>query len=90
MHYVDERIQLIQHIQLSIIDNPTLNQKFEDYDAGIFEKELEGLRESLMEFTHLQCDDQLIKDICKGYLQDTSFNGATLPAGVTLDPSNGL
>jgi hypothetical protein len=40
--------------------------------------------------THLQCDDQLIKDICNGYLQDTSCIGATLPAGVTLDPNNGL
>ena len=43
-----------------------------------------------MEMTHLQCDDQLIKDICNGYLQDSSFNGATFPAGVTLDPNNGL
>jgi predicted YcjX-like family ATPase len=41
----------------SIIDNPILKQKFEDYDAGIFEKELEHLRESLMKMTHLQCDD---------------------------------
>jgi hypothetical protein len=52
----------------SIIDNPILKQKFEDYDARIFEKELEDLRESLMETTHLQCDDQVIKDICDGYL----------------------
>ena len=73
-----------------IIDNPILKQKFEDYDAEIFEKELEDLRESLMEMTHLQCDDQLIKDICNGYLQDSYFNGATLPTGVTLDPNNGL
>jgi hypothetical protein len=57
---------------------------------GIFQKEFEDLRESLMEMTHLQCDDKLIKDICNGYLQDSSFNGATLPAGVTLDPNNGL
>jgi hypothetical protein len=41
----------------SIIDNPVLKKKFEDYDAGIFEKEIEDLRESLMEMTHLQCDD---------------------------------
>jgi hypothetical protein len=54
-----------------IIDNPILKQKFEDYDAGIFFKELEDLRESLMEMTHFQCDDQLIKDICNGYLQDS-------------------
>ncbi len=40
--------------------------------------------------THLQCDDQIIKDICNGYLQDSSFNGTTLPAGVKLDPNNGL
>jgi len=40
--------------------------------------------------THLQCDDQLIKDICNGYLQDPSFNVAILPAGVILDPDNGL
>jgi hypothetical protein len=74
----------------SIINNSILKHKFEDYDAGIFENELEDLRESLMEMTHLQCDDQLIKDICNGYSQDTSFNGATLPAGVPLDPNNGL
>jgi hypothetical protein len=41
----------------SIIDNPILKQKFEDYDAGIFEKELEDLRKSILEMTHLQCDD---------------------------------
>jgi hypothetical protein len=40
--------------------------------------------------THLQYDDQLINDICNGYLQDSSFNGKNLPAGVTLDPNNGL
>ncbi len=40
--------------------------------------------------THLQCDDQLIKNTCNGYLQESSFNGTTLPAGVTLDPNNGL
>jgi hypothetical protein len=55
-----------------------------------FLKNIEDVRESLMEMTHLQCDDQLLKDICNGYLQDSSFNGATLPAGVTLDRNNGL
>ena len=40
--------------------------------------------------THPQCDDQLIKEICNGYLQDAYFYGATLPAGFTLDPNNGL
>jgi hypothetical protein len=74
----------------SIINNPVLKRKFEDYDAGIFEKELEDLRESLTEMTHLQCDNQLIKDICNGYLQDSHFNGTTLPAGVILDPNTGL
>jgi hypothetical protein len=43
-----------------------------------------------METTHLQCKNQLIKDICKGYLQNASFNGETLPAGVILNPNNGL
>jgi hypothetical protein len=43
-----------------------------------------------MEMTHLQCDDKFIKDICNRYLQDSSFNGATLPAGVTLEPNKGL
>ena len=74
----------------SIFDNPILKHNFEDYDAGIFEQELEELCESLMEMTHLQCDDQLIKDTCNRYLQDQSFNGATLPAGVILDPNSGL
>ena len=40
--------------------------------------------------THLQCDNLLIKEICSGYLQDPSFNGTTLPAGVILDPNSGL
>jgi len=43
-----------------------------------------------MEMAHLQCDDQLIKDIGIGSLQDTSFNGATLRVGVTLDHNNEL
>ena len=43
-----------------------------------------------MEMTHFQCDDHLIKDTCNGYLQDLSFNGATLLAEVTLDSNNGL
>ncbi len=43
-----------------------------------------------MEMTHLQCDDLLIKEICSGYLQDSAFNGTTLPAGVILDPNSGL
>ena len=74
----------------SIIDNHILNQKFEDSDAAIFEKELEDLRECLMELTQLHCDEQLVEHNCNGYLQDRSFNGVTLPAGVTLDPNNGL
>jgi hypothetical protein len=40
--------------------------------------------------TNLQCDKQLITEICNGYLQDSHFNGTTLPAGVTLDPNMGL
>jgi hypothetical protein len=43
-----------------------------------------------MEMIHLQCDNQLIIEICNGYLQDSHFNGTTLPAGVTLDPTTGL
>ena len=43
-----------------------------------------------MEITHLQCDDLLIKEICSEYLQDSSFNGTTLPVGVILDPNTGL
>ena len=74
----------------SIIDNPVLKKKFEDYDAEIFEKELEDLRESLTEIMHLQCDNQLITEICNGCLQDSQINGTTLPAGVTLDPNTGL
>jgi len=74
----------------SIIDNPILKKKFEEYDAEIFENELEDLHESLMEMTNLHCDDQLIKNICNGYLQDSSFNAATLPAGVIIDPNNRL
>jgi hypothetical protein len=87
---LSRREDLADLTEESIIDNPIFKQKFKHYDAGIFEQELEDLRESLMEMIHLQCDDQLIKDICNGYLQDSSFNGTTLPAGVTLDPNDGL
>jgi hypothetical protein len=62
---LSRREDLADSNEESIVDNPILKQKFEDYDAGIKKKELEDLRESLMEMTHLQCDDQLIKD----YLQ---------------------
>ena len=51
---------------------------------------LEDLRESLVEMTPLQSDDQLIKNICNEYLQDSSFNRAILPAGVTFYPDYGL
>ena len=74
----------------SIINNLVLKKKFEDYDAGIFERELEDLRKSLTKMTHLQCDNQLIKEIRNGYSQDSHFNGTTLPAGVILDPNKGL
>jgi hypothetical protein len=87
---VSRREDLAELTEESIIDNPILKKKFEDYDAGIFLKELEDLRESLTEMTHLQCDNQLITEICNGYLQDSHFNGTTLPAGVTLDPNTGL
>ncbi len=40
--------------------------------------------------THLQCDQQSMKDISNGYSRDPSFNGNTLPAGVILDPNAGL
>ena len=73
-----------------IIDIAVLKKKFEDYDARIFKIELDDLRESLTEMTHLQCDDLLIKAICSGYLQDSSFNGTNLPAGVILDPNSRL
>jgi len=32
----------------------------------------------------------LITEICNGYLQDSHFNGTTIPAGVLLDPITGL
>ena len=63
---LSRREELADLTEESIIDNPVLKKKFEDYDAGIFEKELEDLRESLTEMTHLQCDNQLITEICNG------------------------
>ena len=88
---LSRREDLADLTEESIIDNPVLKKKFEDYDAWIFKKELEDLRESLMEMAHhLHCDDLLIKETCNGYLQDPSFNGTTLPAGVILDPNTGL
>ena len=73
-----------------ILDNPSLKKKFDEYDAGSFERDLEDLRESLLEMTHLQCDQQLVKEISNGYSQDSSFNGNTLPARVIFDPNTGL
>ena len=87
---LSRREDLADLTEESIIDNPVLKKKFEDYDAGIFEKELEDLRESLMKMTPLQCDDLWIKEICNEYLQDSAFNSTTLPAGVILDPNSGL
>jgi hypothetical protein len=87
---LSRREYLAELTEESIIDNPILKKKFEDYDAGILGKKLEVLRDSLTEMTHLQCDNQLITEICSGYLQDSHFNGTTLPAGVTLDPNTGL
>jgi hypothetical protein len=87
---LSRREDLADLAEESIIDNPVLKQKIKKYDAGILEKKLEDLRESLMEMTHLQCDDHLIKEICNGCLHDSSFNGATLLAEVILDPNNGL
>jgi hypothetical protein len=37
------REDLAKLTEESIIGNPVLRKKFEDYDAGIFEKELEDL-----------------------------------------------
>jgi hypothetical protein len=51
---LNRREDLADSTEESII---ILEQKFEDYDAGIFEKELKDLRESLMKMTRLQCDD---------------------------------
>ena len=54
---LSRREDLAELTQERIIDNPVLKKKVEDYDAGIFEKELEDLRESVTELTHLQCDN---------------------------------
>jgi hypothetical protein len=56
---LSKREDISELTEESIIDNPVLKKKFEDYDAGIFVKELEDLRESLTEMTHLQCDNHL-------------------------------
>jgi hypothetical protein len=87
---LSRREDLADLTEESIVDNYTLQKKFDEYDAGVFKKELEDLRESLTEITRLQCDDSLIQDVCNGYLQDQSFNGSTLPAGVILDYNMGL
>jgi hypothetical protein len=87
---LSRREDLAELTEESIIDNPVLKKKFEDYDAGIFEKELEDRRESLMKMTCLQCDNRLITEICNGYLQDSHFYGTTLLVGAALDPNTGL
>ena len=40
---LSRREDLADLTEESIIDNPVLKKKFEDYDAGVFEKELEDL-----------------------------------------------
>ena len=77
---LNRRENLEDLTQESIHDNPILKKKFDEYDARSLERDLEDLREILFEMTHLQCDQQLNKDISNGYLRDPSFNGNTLPA----------
>jgi hypothetical protein len=50
---LSRREDLAELTEESIIDNSVLKKKFDKYDAGIFEKELEDLRENLMEMTRL-------------------------------------
>ena len=47
----------------SIVDNPVLMKKIDEYNAGTFEQELDDLRESLLEMTHLQCKPSLIRPV---------------------------
>ena len=51
---LSRRKDLAELTEESIIKNPVLKKKIEDCDAGIFKQELEDLRESLTEMTHLR------------------------------------
>ena len=73
-----------------ILDNPILKMKLDEYDAGSFERDLGDLRESLLEMTHLQCVQQLVKEISNDYSQDSSFNSNILHVGLIFDPNTGL
>ena len=75
---LSRRPDLMELTEESIENNPELKAKFEEYDAGVFEKELDELQESLSEMTHLQVDADLTASIKQGYLQDKQF----------LDPNN--
>ena len=87
---LSRREDLEDLIQESILETPVLEKNFDEYDAGSFERDLVDLRESLLKMTHLQCDQQLIKDISNGYSRDPSFNGNSLHARVTFDLNAGL
>ena len=88
---LSRRPDLMELTEESIENNPELKAKFEEYDAGVFEKELDELQESLSEMTHLQVDADLTASIKQGYLQDKQFlDPNNPPAGAELDADSGL
>ena len=88
---LSRRSDLMDLTEESIKDNPDLERKFHEYDAGIFERQIDELRIGLSAMVHLQFDDEITKSIAGGYQYDKAFNtGITLPPGVQHDPSTGL
>ena len=86
---LSRRSDLMQLTEEHIEKHPELKAKFEAYDAGVFEQELEDLAVSLSGMSHLQVDKKLTADIIEGYKYDRAFNGTSTPAGAIID-QNGL
>ena len=87
---LSRRSDLMDLTEESIKDNPELERKFNEYDAGVFEKQIDELRVGISAMVHLQCDDALTKSIADGYQFDKAFSGATVPPGVKQDPATDL
>ena len=86
---LSRRSDLMELTEEHIEKYPELKAKFEAYDAGAFEKELDELTVNISGMSHLQVDNTLTTDIIDGYKYDKSFNGTSTPAGAIID-QNGL
>ena len=86
---LSRRSDLMDLTEESIENHPELKRKFEEYDAGVFEREIDEILVSMSEMTHLQVDNDLIQSIVNGYKLDKAFTNKQ-PPGTVLDTNTGL